>query len=59
LAQREIGNCLHCGSHFAVFKHGARACGQTCRTALRNQKYWSENRDAVNRNRRKKRTGRK
>ncbi len=59
LAQREIGTCLHCGSHFAVFKHGARACGQTCRTALRNQKYWSENKETLNRNRRKKHNGRK
>jgi hypothetical protein len=58
LAQREIGTCLHCGGHFAVFKHGARGCSQTCRTALRNQKYWSENRETVNRSRRKKRTGR-
>jgi hypothetical protein len=59
LAQREIGSCLHCGSHFPVFKHGARACSQTCRTALRNQKYWSQNKNTVNRERRKKRTGRK
>jgi len=59
LAQREIGNCLHCGSHFSVFKRGARACSQTCRTALRNQKYWNENKEIVNRSRRKKRTGRK
>jgi hypothetical protein len=58
LAQREIRNCLHCGSHFSVFKRGARACSQTCRAALRNQKYWSENKEVVNRNRRKKRTGR-
>ena len=58
-AQREIGTCLHCGGHFAVFKHGARGCSQTCRAALRNQKYWSENKETVNRNRRKKRTGRK
>lgn len=59
LAQREIGTCLHCGSHFPIFKHGARGCSQACRTALRNQKYWSENKETVNRSRRKKHTGRK
>jgi hypothetical protein len=59
LAQRAINTCLNCGSHFAVFRRGAKGCSDSCRTALRNQKYWESHKKTVNRNRRKKRTGRK
>jgi hypothetical protein len=59
LAQRTIGTCLNCGGHFQVLKRGARACSESCRRTLRNQQYWSQNKSSVNRNRRKKRTGRK
>ena len=59
LAQRAIGNCLNCDGHFPIYKRGARACSESCRRALRNQKYWSKKKNTVNRNRRKKRTGRK
>jgi hypothetical protein len=59
LAQRAIGNCLNCGGHFPIYKRGARACSESCRRALRNQKYWNKKKNTVNRARRKKRTGRK
>jgi len=59
LANRQIGTCLNCGSHFTVFRRGTKGCSAACRTALRNQKYWETHKKTVNRNRRKKRTGRK
>lgn len=59
LAQRAIGNCLNCNGHFPIYKRGARACSESCRRALRNQKYWSKKKNTVNRNRRKQRTRRK
>jgi hypothetical protein len=52
LAQRTIGTCLHCGGHFPVYKRGARACGESCRRALRNQKYWAQKSKTINRKRR-------
>jgi hypothetical protein len=52
-AGRAIGTCLHCGGHFPVLKRGARACGEACRRALRNQKYWEKHSKELNRNRRK------
>jgi hypothetical protein len=57
LAQRTIGICLNCGGHFAVHKRGTRGCSESCRRALRNQKYWSKHKKTVNRNRRKRREG--
>lgn len=54
LAQRAIGTCLNCGGHFPVYKRGSRACGESCRRALRNRKYWRKNKRTVNRNRRTK-----
>jgi hypothetical protein len=57
-AQREIGTCLNCNLHFPVFKHGTRACSNTCRTALRNLKYWNANRITINAERREKHKGR-
>ena len=59
LAQRTIGTCLNCGGHFSVYKRGTRGCSESCRRALRNQRYWNKHKKAVNRNRRKKRTERK
>jgi hypothetical protein len=59
LSGRHIAACLNCGGYFPVLRRGARACGEGCRTALRNQKYWDTHKQAVNRNRREKRTGRK
>ena len=59
LANRQIGICLNCGSHFTVFRRGTKGCSAACKTALRNQKYWETHKKTVNRNRRKKRTGRK
>jgi hypothetical protein len=56
MAQRTIGTCLHCGNHFPVFKRGARACKESCRRALRNSKYWSKHRKAINEQRRADRT---
>jgi len=59
LAHRQIGTCLNCGGHFTVFRRGTKGCSAACRTALRNQKYWQTHKKTVNRNRRKKRIGRK
>jgi len=59
LAQRTIGTCLNCGGHFSVYKRGTRGCSESCRRALRNQRYWSKHKKSVNRSRRKKRTDRK
>lgn len=59
LSGRQIAACLNCGGYFPVLRRGARACGEGCRTALRNQKYWETHKKLVNRNRRKKRTRRK
>jgi hypothetical protein len=55
LAQREIGVCLHCGSHFSVYRHGAQCCSDPCRRTLRNQRYWTENHERINKKRRKQR----
>jgi hypothetical protein len=52
LAQRAFGTCQNCGGHFLILKRGARACGETCRRALRNQRYWNRNKKAINRRRR-------
>lgn len=54
LAQRAIGTCLNCGGNFPVFKKGATACGESCRRALRNQRYWSAHRQEINSKRKKK-----
>jgi len=58
LAQRAIGSCLHCGSHFPVYKRGTQGCSEPCRRALRNQKYWSNSKSAINAERREKKTER-
>jgi hypothetical protein len=58
-ARRAIGTCLHCGGQFPVMKRGARACGEACRRALRNQKYWNRHRKTINQYRRKQSAGRK
>jgi hypothetical protein len=55
LAHRQIRACLNCEGYFPVHRRGARACGNRCQTALRNQKYWKTHKKTVNRNRRKKR----
>jgi hypothetical protein len=55
LAQRAIGTCLHCGSHFPVYKRGTQGCSEPCRRALRNQKYWSKSKATINADRREKR----
>lgn len=52
LAQRAIGTCQNCGGHFVVSKRGARACGEVCRRALRNRKYWKSHNKTINRKRR-------
>ena len=54
LARRELGTCLHCGSHYAVKKHGTRGCKTTCRRALNNSRYWDFNGEKINKNRRQK-----
>jgi hypothetical protein len=59
LARRAIGTCLHCGSHFAVYKRGTRGCSEPCRRALRNQKYWNKSKATINAERRERHTGRK
>jgi hypothetical protein len=51
-AQRTIGTCLHCGSHFAVFRRDTRGCDESCRRALRNNKFWSTHKIAINKQRR-------
>ena len=53
LAQRQLGTCRNCGGHFPIMRRGARACSETCRKALRNQKYWQANKEEINRQRRK------
>jgi hypothetical protein len=58
-AQRAIGTCVNCGGHFPVLKRGARACGETCRRALRSQKYWAHHSEAINRKRRQNRVKRR
>jgi len=58
LAQREIGTCLHCGSHFSVTKRGMRGCSFSCRRALTNRKQWDKSKDCINAERRKKYKGR-
>lgn len=59
LAQREIGTCVKCGGHFPIHKKGARGCSESCRRALRNQKYWNRYHKTINRNRRQQRAGRR
>jgi hypothetical protein len=59
LAQRSIGTCLHCKGHFPIHRRGTQGCSEACRRALRNEKYWNENKDSINRDRQEKRTGRK
>lgn len=59
LAQRAIGTCLHCGGHFPIRRRGAQGCSGSCSRALRNEKYWNENKDSINRDRQGKRAGRK
>lgn len=59
MAQREIGTCLHCGSHFPVYKRGTQGCSEPCRRALRNQKYWNKSKATINAERREKNSGRK
>jgi hypothetical protein len=52
LAGRAFGTCQNCGGQFPILKRGARACGETCRRALRNQRYWNRNKKVINRRRR-------
>jgi hypothetical protein len=58
-AQRAFGTCLNCGGHFPIRRKGARACGELCRRALRNQKYWNKHSKAINSGRMMKRRRRK